>query len=66
MNVKLDVYLLGGQDDENLCQNISNESRNHSVRNLAGKLSFLETAALMEQAEMCYVNDSGPCILPRP
>lgn len=60
MHVKLDVYLLGGSDDEKLCQEISNQSRNHSVRNLAGKLSFLETAALMVNAEMCYVNDSGP------
>lgn len=60
VNVKLDVYLLGGKDDEDLCQNILNQNRNHSVRNLAGKLSFLETAALMVDAEMCYVNDSGP------
>lgn len=59
VNVKFDVYLLGSKEDESLCQEISNQSRNHSVRNLAGKLSLLESAALMANAEMCYVNDSG-------
>jgi heptosyltransferase-2 len=30
------------------------------VRNLAGTLSFLQSAALMEKAAMNYVNDSAP------
>jgi heptosyltransferase-2 len=30
------------------------------VLNLAGKLSLLASAALMENAAMCYVNDSAP------
>lgn len=60
INVKFDVYLLGGKEDESMCEEILNASKNHSVRNLAGKFSFLETAALMSHAEMCYVNDSGP------
>ena len=58
--VKYDVYLLGGKVEEELCQDISNASNNHSVRNLAGKFSFLETAAMMSQAEMNFTNDSGP------
>jgi heptosyltransferase-2 len=34
--------------------------KHSQVCNLAGSLSFLETAALMEKASMNYVNDSAP------
>lgn len=58
--VEFDVYLLGGKNEEELCEAIRNQSKNFSVRNLAGKLSFLESAALMVKAEMNFSNDSGP------
>jgi len=58
--VEFDVYLLGGKNDEELCEYIRNQSKNFSVRNLAGKLSFLESAALIAKAEMTFSNDSGP------
>lgn len=52
------VLLIGGPGDAALCKRIAQESGRGEV--LAGKLSLLETAALMEGATMNYVNDSGP------
>jgi len=54
------IYLLGGPDDVVQCENIKELAKNKQVVNLAGKLSFLESAALMDDAQMNYVNDSGP------
>jgi ADP-heptose:LPS heptosyltransferase len=54
------IYLLGAASDFALCEEIKNKSGNQEVINLAGKLSFLESAALMKDAEMNYVNDSAP------
>jgi len=52
------IYLLGGPDDLLLCDEIAKE--NASVEVLAGKLNLLQSAALMRDAKMNYVNDSGP------
>lgn len=52
------VYLLGAPGDQKLCEVI--KENNNKVLNLAGKLSFLESAALMKDARMNYVNDSAP------
>lgn len=54
------VYLLGGPDDAAQCEEILKGSKNKNVVNLAGKLSFLQSAALMQTAQMNYVNDSAP------
>jgi heptosyltransferase-2 len=54
------VYLLGSAADAETCNELKNSCRNHSPVVLAGKLSFLKDAALMSQAEMNYVLDSGP------
>lgn len=51
------IYLVGGPDDASLCQHLV--VGDHVV-NLAGKLSLLQSAALMKGAEMNYTNDSGP------
>ena len=56
----LTVYLLGGPDDEALCTLIQHASAEKSIKILAGKLSFLQSAALMSKAAMNYVNDSAP------
>ena len=56
----LAIYLLGSPADHSFCESIASESGNPRVINLAGKLSFLESAALMKDAFMNYVNDSGP------
>lgn len=54
------VYLLGAPGDAFLCESILSGSKNKQVHNLAGKLSFLESAALQKGAVMNYVNDSAP------
>lgn len=54
------VYLLGAPEDHEICEWIKQNSNNKSITNLSGKLSFLESAALMKDAEMNYVNDSAP------
>jgi heptosyltransferase-2 len=54
------VYLLGGKEDAEVCGRIAAAVNEHDVRNMAGKLSFLESAVLMQTALMNYVNDSGP------
>ena len=52
------VFLIGAPSDVTLCERISKEAQRGIV--LAGKLSLLSTAALMEKAQMNYVNDSAP------
>ncbi len=53
------VVLIGGPSDVKLCNYIKNAFPNR-VKNLAGKLTLLQSAALMEGAQMNFVNDSGP------
>ncbi|HAQ65278.1 MAG TPA: heptosyltransferase [Bacteroidales bacterium] len=54
------VLLLGSKDDVLLCDSIVTSVGGHHVLNLAGKLSLMDTAALMRDAVMNYVNDSAP------
>lgn len=56
----LSVILLGSKDDKDLCQSIMEANNEKRIYNLAGELSFLQSAALMQQAEMNFVNDSAP------
>ncbi|RYF57169.1 MAG: glycosyltransferase family 9 protein, partial [Cytophagaceae bacterium] len=42
------------------CEHIRIETESNRVVNLAGKLSLLQSAALMQGAQMNYVNDSAP------
>lgn len=53
------VYLIGGSDDFDACEEIKRTTKNEVI-NLAGQLSLLESAALMKKATMNYVNDSAP------
>ncbi|MDT8308427.1 MAG: glycosyltransferase family 9 protein [Bacteroidales bacterium] len=54
------VHLLGGANDEPLCQQISAQSTHKRTNILAGRLNLLETAALMKKAHMNIVLDSAP------
>jgi ADP-heptose:LPS heptosyltransferase len=54
------VFLLGGKDDKGACEWIVENTSHTGVENLAGKLSFLQSAALMSRAKMNFVNDSAP------
>ena len=54
------VYLLGGKADTGVCERIASAANVQGVKNMAGRLSFLESTAFMQTAMMNYVNDSGP------
>lgn len=54
------VFLLGSPSDLELCNKIKQESVQGNVQILAGELSYLQSAALLEGAKMNYVNDSAP------
>lgn len=54
------IYLIGGKDDDALCKRIIKNSTNINILNLSGKMNLLESAALMKDAFMNYVNDSAP------
>lgn len=59
-NFKGKIYALGAPSDQALCDEIIEKSGNQNAENLCGKLSLLESAALMQDAQMNYVNDSAP------
>lgn len=54
------IYLLGASTDHHVCESIRLAEADDCVVNLAGKLSFLESAALMKGAVMNFANDSAP------
>ncbi len=57
----LTIYFLGATDERALCDRIIQAANiQHQSINLAGKFSFLESAALMRDAAMNFVNDSAP------
>jgi heptosyltransferase-2 len=59
LSKKHHVYLLGAKSDFILCEEVRGVD-NLNATNLCGKLSFLESAALMRDAAMNFVNDSAP------
>ena len=52
------VYLLGAPSDKELCEAI--KAGHPKAINLSGSLTFLQSAALMKDATMSYVNNSAP------
>lgn len=56
----LQVYLIGSPTDNKMCEKIIAATTHQKITNLAGKLSFLQSAALMQKAQNNYVNDSAP------
>jgi len=53
------IYFLGGPADKDLCDDLIKNSQRKNLLNFAGKLNFVESAALMRDALMNYVNDSA-------
>ncbi len=60
INNETTVYLLGAPGDVALCHQIKQNASHKNIQVLAGKLSLLQSCALMKQADMNYVNDSAP------
>ncbi|MBK9106962.1 MAG: glycosyltransferase family 9 protein [Saprospiraceae bacterium] len=60
----MDIVLLGSKSDSQLCERICNALKFHrphsKLLNLAGQLTISESAELMQEARMNYVNDSAP------
>ena len=54
------IYVLGGKADQSLAQEIIAQAAHAHAISLAGQLTYLQSAALMQGALMNYVNDSGP------
>ncbi len=54
------VYFLGSEKEKKLCDEIIIQSGHTNCLNLAGRLSVLESAALMRDAVLNYTNDSAP------
>jgi heptosyltransferase-2 len=54
------IYLLGGPDNIKECEKLVSLSSNKKVEVMAGRLNFLQSAALIRTAVMNYVNDSAP------
>lgn len=54
------VFILGGPRDEELGKSLITKCEKKNIENLAGSLSLLGSAALMQSAQMNYVNDSAP------
>ena len=53
------IYLLGSQQDRTHCERIR-QATCRPVHNIAGQLSLLQSAQLMQGAVINYVNDSAP------
>ena len=60
IHADINIYLLGAPGDYSLCEAIKTGTTHRNVINLAGKLTFLQSAALQQSAVMNYVNDSAP------
>ncbi|MEM7162557.1 MAG: glycosyltransferase family 9 protein [Bacteroidota bacterium] len=59
-DVETEIHLIGGPGDRTLCENIATRCKHPLVKNRAGELSFLQSAALISKAQMTYANDSAP------
>ncbi len=57
---EIKIYLLGSKDDIDLAEKIAEASSRNNIEILCGKISLLQSAALMKGAQMNYVNDSAP------
>ncbi len=54
------VYFLGSKGDYKNCDEIIKKSGHQNSINLSGKLTFIQSAGLMRDAAMNFVNDSAP------
>ncbi len=60
LDKELLVYFLGSGNEKAMIELIISQSGHPNSLNLAGKLTLLESAALMRDALMNYTNDSAP------
>ncbi|MBD3290494.1 lipopolysaccharide heptosyltransferase II [candidate division KSB1 bacterium] len=58
-NDEIQVVLFGAKNEQQLCKDISRDSASDAMV-MAGKLSVLESAALIEKVDLMLTNDSAP------
>lgn len=56
----LDIYLIGGKGEYDLCNEIIRKTNKKNIVNVAGKLSLLESVALIDNMDLMLTNDSAP------
>ncbi len=54
------VFLIGGADDFKICQRLIEEVDHPDIINCAGKISILESCALIKEMDLLICNDSAP------
>ncbi len=57
---KAKIALIGGKDDEKLCDYIISRTTHNEVYSFAGKLSILQSAELIKRSALLITNDSAP------
>ncbi|MFZ1291947.1 MAG: lipopolysaccharide heptosyltransferase II [Melioribacteraceae bacterium] len=55
----VEIFLLGGKEDKNLCDEIIEVSK-FNLQNLAGEITLVESAALVKKLNLVLSNDSAP------
>ncbi len=58
--IENNIYLLGSPADHTACEAIKAATHHPQIHNLAGKLTLLQSAALIRDAQLTYTNDSAP------
>ncbi len=59
-DVGFEIVLIGGKEDERLCDEVYKLSGSAHVYNVAGKLSLLQSAELLRRCKALVSNDSAP------
>jgi heptosyltransferase II len=57
---KYQIALIGGKEDDPLCEEICREAGSNAIRSFAGKLSILESVELIRRSAFLISNDSAP------
>lgn len=57
---ELDILLMGGPADQEICTVLAQQSQSSKVQVIAGQHFFLEDVVIMQHAKMNYVLDSAP------
>ena len=56
---KINVVLMGGAGDKEVCEKIFKDVGSSNVENVCGKFSVLESAALLQKCKLLLTNDSA-------
>lgn len=59
VNLNCEIFLFGGEDNVEKCKDIEKNVK-FKIFNLAGKLTLIESAALINKMDVFITNDTGP------